>query len=177
MAASLGMAFFSMSLGGTFMVIYGSYLDKRANIPRNAVLTGIGASLAGILAGFAIFPAVFSMGLEPDSGPGLIFFTLPKTFSLMPVGWLFGLLFFLCLFGAAFLSDLAALEVAIGGIIDNTNVDRKKAVIFSCIVVYVLAIPPMINYKIFLPWDLTFGSGIMTLGSKRAWNTFRGITS
>ncbi len=165
MAAALGMAFFSMSLGGTFMVIYGSYLDKRANIPRNAVLTGIGASLAGILAGFAIFPAVFSMGLEPDSGPGLIFFTLPETFSLMPVGWLFGLLFFLCLFGAAFLSDLAALEVAIGGIIDNTNVSRKKAVIFSCIVVYVLAIPPMINYKIFLPWDLTFGSGIMTLGS------------
>lgn len=165
MAASLGMAFFSMSLGGTFMVIYGSYLDRQTNIPRNAVFTGIGASLAGILAGFAIFPAVFSMGLEPDSGPGLIFSTLPKTFSLMPVGWLFGLFFFLCLFGAAYLSDLAALEVVIGGIVDNTKVERKKAVIFSCAIVYFLSIPPMINFKIFLPWDLTFGSGIMTLGS------------
>ncbi|HDZ24980.1 hypothetical protein LCGC14_0689870, partial [marine sediment metagenome] len=72
MAAALGMAFFSMSLGGTFMVIYGSYLNKKANLPRNAILTGIGASTAGILAGFVIFPAVFSFGLEPDSGPGLI---------------------------------------------------------------------------------------------------------
>jgi NSS family neurotransmitter:Na+ symporter len=165
MAAALGMAFFSMSLGGTFMVIYGSYLDKKTNIPRNAIMTGIGASAAGILAGFAIFPAVFSMGLEPSSGPGLIFYTLPETFALMPVGSLFGFLFFLCLLGAAYLSDLAALEVLVGGIVDNTSVRRTKAVLFSCVVVYVLAIPPMINFKIFMPWDLTFGSGMMALGS------------
>jgi len=165
MAAALGMAFFSMSLGGTFMVIYGSYLNKQANIPRNALLTGIGASVAGILAGFAIFPAVFSFGLEPSSGPGLIFSTLPKTFDLMPVGWLFGLLFFSGLFGAAYLSDVAAFEVLVGGFVDNTRIERKKAVIFICAVVYVLAIPPMINFKIFVPWDLTFGSGMQALGS------------
>jgi NSS family neurotransmitter:Na+ symporter len=165
MAAALGMAFFSMSLGGTFMVIYGSYLNKKANMPKNAVLTGIGASTAGILAGFVIFPAVFSFGLEPDSGPGLIFSTLPQTFALMPVGWLFGLLFFLGLFGAAFLSDVAAFEVLVGGAVDNSKIERKKAVFFICGIVYVLAIPPMINFKIFLPWDLTFGSGMQALGS------------
>ncbi len=168
MAAALGMAFFSMSLGGTFMVIYGSYLDKKTDIPKNAVLTGIGASVAGLLAGFAIFPAVFAFNLEPNSGPGLIFSTLPKTFSMMPIGWLFGLLFFLGLFGAAFLSDVAAFEVLVGGVTDNTNIKRKKAVLIICCICYVLAIPPMINFKIFVPWDLIFGSGMQALGSLMA---------
>jgi NSS family neurotransmitter:Na+ symporter len=165
MAAALGMAFFSMSLGGTFMVIYGSYLDRKANVSKNAVYTGIAASTAGLLAGFAIFPAVFAFGLEPSSGPGLIFSTLPKTFDLMPAGWVFGLLFFLGLFGAAYLSDVAAFEVLVGGILDNTRIDRKKAVFLICCIVYLLAIPPMINFKIFVPWDLTFGSGMQALGS------------
>ncbi len=165
MAAALGMAFFSMSLGGTFMVIYGSYLEKKAVVSKNAFLTGIAASAAGLLAGFAIFPAVFAFGLEPNSGPGLIFSTLPKTFALMPAGWVFGLLFFAGLFGAAYLSDVAAFEVLVGGLLDNTKWKRKKAVFFVCAIVYVLAIPPMINMKVFVPWDLTFGSGMQVLGS------------
>lgn len=165
MAAALGMAFFSMSLGGTFMVTYGSYLNRKANMPKNAVLTGIGASTAGLLSGFVIFPAVFSFGLEPSSGPGLIFSTLPKTFALIPLGWVFGLLFFLGLFGAAYLSDVAAFEVLVRGIVDNSKIKRKKAVLCICVIVFVLAIPPMINFKIFVPWDLTFGSGMQALGS------------
>ena len=165
MAAALGMAFFSMSLGGTFMVIYGSYLNKEAQIPKMATFTGLGAALAGILAGFAIFPAVFSFGLEPSSGPNLIFSTLPQTFSRMPAGWLFGALFFFGLFGAAFLSDIAAFEVLVGGLTDNTRISRKKAVLGVCLVVFFLAVPPMINFKIFVPWDLTFGSGMQVLGS------------
>ena len=168
MAAALGMAFFSMSLGGTFMVIYGSYLEKRAVISKNAVFTGIAASSAGLLAGFAIFPAVFAFGLEPSSGPGLIFSTLPQTFDLMPAGWIFGLLFFIGLFGAAYLSDVAAFEVLVGGILDNTKWERKKAVFWVCAVVYILAIPPMINMKVFVPWDLTFGSGMQAIGSLMA---------
>jgi NSS family neurotransmitter:Na+ symporter len=168
MAAALGMAFFSMSLGGTFMVIYGSYLDRKAVISKNAVFTGIAASTAGLLAGFAIFPAVFAFGLEPSSGPGLIFSTLPQTFDLMPAGWLFGLLFFVGLFGAAYLSDVAAFEVLVGGLLDNTKWERKKAVFCVCAIVYVLAIPPMINMKVFVPWDLTFGSGMQALGSLMA---------
>ncbi len=165
MAAALGMAFFSMSLGGTFMVIYGSYLARETDIPTMAVMTGVSASLAGLLAGFAIFPAVFAFGLEPASGPGLIFETLPKTFAMMPGGWVFGLLFFLGLFGAAYLSDVAAFEVLVGGIVDNWAVARKRAVVFCCVVCFVLAIPPMINLKIFIPWDLTFGSGMQVVGS------------
>lgn len=165
MAAALGMAFFSMSLGGTFMVIYGSYLDKRSNIPQNAVYTGLGAMIAGILAGFAIFPAVFAFGLEPASGPGLIFSTLPKTFSMMPAGWIFGFLFFAGLFGAAYLSDVAAFEVMVGGLVDNGAITRRRAAVLCGAIVYVLAMPPMINYKVFIPWDLIFGSGMQVLGS------------
>jgi len=165
MAAAMGMAFFSLSLGGTFMVIYGSYLDPKTAVLKNAILTGIGALLAGLLAGLAIFPAVFAFNLTPESGPGLIFSTLPKTFAQMPLGWIFGFLFYASLFGAAFLSDVAAFEVMVGGLVDNTKLSRKKASLICCVVVFGLAIPPMINYKIFVPWDLIFGSGVQVLGS------------
>ena len=168
LAAAMGMAFFSMSLGGTFMVIYGSYLDRKTPILKNAVFTGIGALTAGILAGLAIFPAVFAFGLEPSSGPGLIFSTLPQTFDLMPLGWIFGFLFFMGLFGAAYLSDVAALEVLVGGLGDNTRLSRRKAVVICCGVVYLLAIPPMLSYRIFIPWDLLFGSGMQVFGSLMA---------
>ncbi len=168
MAAALGQAVFSMSLGGTFMVVYGSHMDRTENIPGTAILTGLGDTLAGLLAGLAIFPAVFALGLEPASGPSLIFDTLPKTFQQMPLGGLFGLLFFSGLFGAAFLSAVAALEVLVGGIVDNSRLSRTQAVLVTCAVVCVLAVPTMINMRIFVPWDLTFGSGMQTLGALMA---------
>ena len=147
------------------MVVYGSYLEKSTSIPKNSTFTALGDLIAGLLAGFAIFPAVFALGLEPGFGPGLIFSTLPKTFSLMPAGQLFGFLFFLGLFGAAFLSVIAAFEVLVVGITDNTAMKRKNAVWLICGVVMMLAIPPMINFKVFVPWDLFFGSGMQTLGA------------
>ena len=165
MAAALGQAVFSLSLGGTFMVVYGSYLDKSDAIPGNTVITGIGDLLAGLLAGFVIFPAVFAFGLEPSSGPDLIFQTLPKTFAMIPAGWVFALLFFVGLFGAAFLSDIAAFEVLVAGVTDNTEKTRTRAVWLICGTVFLLAIPPMINFKVFVPWDLLFGSGMQTLGA------------
>jgi len=168
MAAALGQAVFSMSLGGTFMVVYGSHMGPTESIPRTAILTGLGDTLAGLLAGLAIFPAVFALGLEPSSGPSLIFETLPQTFQQIPLGGLFGLLFFSGLFGAAFLSAVAALEVLVGGIVDNSQLSRKQAVPITCAVVVVLAVPTMINMRIFVPWDLTFGSGMQTLGALMA---------
>lgn len=168
MAAAMGQAIFSMSLGGTFMVIYGSYMSNDEDIPGTAVLTGLGDTIAGLLAGLAIFPAVFAFGLEPDSGPSLLFDTLPRTFTQMPLGWLFGLLFFAGLFGAAFLSAIAAMEVLIGGIVDNTNISRTRAVIMTCAIVMLLAIPSMINMRIYVSIDLFFGSGMQTFGTLMA---------
>jgi NSS family neurotransmitter:Na+ symporter len=171
MVAALGQAVFSLSLGGTFMVVYGSYLDVRQPLGRAAAWTAAGDTAAGLLAGLAIIPAVFALGLEPGSGPGLLFSTLPHVFATIPVGWLFGLLFFLGLFGAAYLSDVAAFEVLVAGLTDNTRLSREKAVWIMAGAVFLCALPPMINMQIFLPWDLTFGSGMQTLGALLAVST------
>ncbi len=165
MAAGLGQAIFSMSLGGTYMLIQGSFLDQTSHVPRNAVYVGLGDTLAGLLAGFVIFPAVFSFGLEPASGPSLIFHTLPQTFGKMPGGRLFGFLFFSGLCGAAFLSLVTAFEVIVSGIVDNTRKSRKTAVIIACSGSLVSAIPPLFNLDIFVVWDLIFGSGLQIAGA------------
>ena len=166
--AAVGQAVFSLSLGGSFMVTYGSYLGESDKLRANAVWTALGDVGAGLLAGLAIIPAVFAFGLEPDSGPGLLFFTLPKVFAEIPFGWLFGLLFFGGLLGAAFLSDVGAFEVLTAGLTDNTKLERGQAVWVLSGLVFVFALPPMINMEVFTPWDLAFGSGLQTFGALAA---------
>ena len=163
--AALGHMMFSLSLGGTFMVVYGSYLDAKANIRSAAIWTVVATTGAGLLAGLAIIPAVIALGMEPGQGPGLLFSTIPKVFAAIPFGWLFGALFFAGLFGAAYLSDIAAFEVLVAALTDNSHMSRTRAVWLMSAAVLVIAIPPMFNMAIFLPWDLTFGSGMQTLGS------------
>ncbi len=165
MVAAIGHMVFSLSLGGTFMVVYGSYLGERENVARPAIWTVIGDTGASLLAGLAIIPAVFALHLEPTQGPGLLFSTLPRVFAAIPLGWLFGLLFFAGLFGAGYLSDVAAFEVLVAGLTDNTRLTRKRAVWAMAAAVFLIAIPPTINNAIFVPWDLTFGSGMQTLGA------------
>ena len=165
MVAAIGHAIFSLSLGGTFMVVYGSYLDEHENLARPALWTVFGDTTSSLLAGFAVIPAVFALGLQPTSGPGLIFSTLPKVFAAIPAGWLFGFLFFAGLLGAGYLSDVGAFEALVAGLTDNTRMSRAQAVIVTSLAVFVVAIPPMINNRIFIPWDLTFGSGMQTLGA------------
>jgi NSS family neurotransmitter:Na+ symporter len=103
--------------------------------------------------------------MAPTQGPRLIFSTLPDVFAAIPAGWLFGLLFFIGLFGAGFLSDVAALEVLVAGVTDNTGMSRTRAVWIMTAAAFLVSIPPTINMAIFLPWDLTFGSGMQTLGA------------
>ena len=172
MVGALGHMMFSLSLGGTFMVVYGSYLQANESIATPAIWTVIGDTGSSLLAGLAIIPAVFALGLEPTSGPGLIFSTLPKVFAALPVGWVFGGLFFVGLFGAGYLSDIGAFEAMVAGLTDNTRLSRARAVGFISIAVFVAAIPPSVNNAIFVPWDLTFGSGMQTLGSLFAVITF-----
>ncbi|MCG8467932.1 MAG: sodium-dependent transporter [Gemmatimonadetes bacterium] len=163
--AALGQAIFSLSLGGTFMVVYGSYLNADEPLRRNAALTATGDVTAGLLAGLVIFPAVFAFGLEPASGPGLLFATLPEVFGRIPAGAAFGAAFFLALFAAAYLSDVAALEVLVAGLTDNTRVPRRRAIWLTAGIVFLFALPPMTNMRVFGPWDLTFGSGFQTVGA------------
>lgn len=163
--AALGHAIFSLSLGGTFMLVYGSYLARHEDLLNGAVWTTIGDTGSGLIAGLAIIPAVFAFNLEPTSGPGLIFATLPQVFAAMPLGWVFGFLFFIALLGAGYLSDIAAFEVLVAGLTDNTHLTRRRAVWIMAGAVLLLSIPPSINNAIFVPWDLTFGSGMQTLGA------------
>jgi NSS family neurotransmitter:Na+ symporter len=164
-AAAFGQVFFSLSLGGTMMVVYGSYLGPEDDIPRNAAVTAAGDTAAGLLAGLGILPAVVALGLEPTSGPDLLFVTLPRVFASLPAGGLFGLLFYLGLLGVAFLSAVAAYEVQVAALTDNTRLDRRRAVFLLAGLIALGALAPMVNLRIFLAWDLTFGSGMQALGS------------
>lgn len=170
--AALGQMVFSLALGGTFMVVYGSYLAGDEPLAATATWTVVGDTGAGLLAGLAIFPAVFALGLEPSSGPGLLFFTLPGVFSRVPLGAAVGALFFLALGGAAFLSAVAAFEVLVAGVLDNTSLGRGMAARLVAAGVFLLSVPPMTNMRIFVPWDLTFGSGFQTAGALAAAFTF-----
>jgi NSS family neurotransmitter:Na+ symporter len=172
MVAALGQAIFSLSLGGTFMVAYGSYLARDEPLGSAAIWTTAGDTVTGLIAGLAIIPAVFALGMEPAAGPALIFSTLPQVFDALPIGWLFGFFFYATLFGAGYLSDVAAVETLTVSLTDNTRLARRRAVWLIAAAVFVLSIPPSINMAIFGTWDLTFGSGMQTLGSLLAVVTF-----
>jgi neurotransmitter:Na+ symporter, NSS family len=165
MVSAMGHAMFSLSLGGTYMVAYGSYLGTRDRLRSAAVWTMSADTISGLIAGLAVIPAVFALGLEPTAGPPLIFSTLPKVFAAIPVGWLFGFLFFAGLMGAGYLSDVASFETLVAGLTDNTRLTRRRAIWLVSGAVFLLSLPPSINNGIFLPWDLTFGSGLQTVGA------------
>ena len=108
---------------------------------------------------------MFAAGLEPTAGPTLLFDTLPAVFGALPGGGLFGACFYVGLAGVTFLSVAGALEVLIAGLTDNTRLSRPAAVLTTALSVLILAVPPMVNLDIFVPWDLTFGSGMQTFGA------------
>jgi NSS family neurotransmitter:Na+ symporter len=128
----------------------------------------VGDTATSLLAGLAIIPAVFALGLEPGQGPGLLFNTLPRVFAAIPAGAFFGIALLLGLAGAGYLSNIAAIEVLVAGLTDNTKLSRSCAVWLMAITVFLISIPPSINNAIFVPWDLTFGSGMQTLGALMA---------
>ena len=123
--AAMGQAFFSLSLGMGTMITYGSYLSKKDNIPGSAAWVAGLDTLIAIMAGFIIFPALFSQGMNPaDWGPGAMFEALPVLFDKMPLGILFGPLFFLLLSIAALTSTISILEVPVAYFIDQRGWQR-----------------------------------------------------
>lgn len=111
--SALGHAFFSLSLGMGTLITYGSYIGNQNNLAKTALQVTVADTLIAILAGVAIFPAVFAFGIEPSSGPGLVFITLPNVFQQMPGGFFFSILFFLLLTVAALTSSISILEVGV----------------------------------------------------------------
>ncbi|MCL2095381.1 MAG: sodium-dependent transporter [Oscillospiraceae bacterium] len=139
--AALGQAFFSLSLAMGAMITYGSYLKKNEDLPKNTlIVSGLDTGIA-LLAGFAIFPAVFAMGGEPGAGAGLAFITLPGVFAAMPLGALVGAAFFLLLAFAALTSAISLVEACSAFTIDTWKWNRKISVTLLCVLFCVLAIP------------------------------------
>lgn len=141
-AAAMGQAFFSMSLGVGTILTYASYVSKDENLMVSAGGTAISDLMFALLAGFAIMPAVFAAGLEPGQGPGLIFDTLPYIFSQMTpwVGAVISILFFLSVLVAALTSSISLLEVGVAYLVQEKGVSRTAATIGLAIGVWALGV-------------------------------------
>lgn len=148
--AALGQVFFSLSLGMGCMITYGSYLSRSENLEKNAIIIPFLDTLAALLAGFAILPAVFAFNYEPGSGPGLMFVTLPQVFQHMPLGRFFGLLFFILTFFAAITSSISLLEVEVAYLVDQFHFMRNRAVILLSSMMFLLGIPCSLSVG---PWS------------------------
>jgi NSS family neurotransmitter:Na+ symporter len=160
--SAMGQAFFSLSLGMGAIMIYGSYLNSRASIGQNAVIIAGMDTLVAILAGLAIFPIVLANGLQPDSGPGLIFQTLPIAFGQMPGGALFGTVFFLLLVFAAWTSAISLLEPMVAWLVENQGFSRPRAAALAGAVVWLLGIACLLSLNVWSEITL-FGKGFLDL--------------
>lgn len=145
-SGALGQVFYSLSLCMGITITYGSYLSEKESIPRSCLSVAGLDTLIAVLAGIAIFPAVFSFNLEPAQGPGLIFGTLPKVFSAIAGGGIFACLFFILVFLAAVTSAIALLEVSVSFAIDTMKWPRKKATLIIGTAIFVLGIPSALSF-------------------------------
>ncbi len=134
---AMGQAFFSLSINGAGMLIYGSYMKKSESILRHAGTTALLDTLAALLAGFAIIPAVFAFGIDPTSGPSLMFVTLPQVFQQMPGGQIFAFLFFLSVFFAGITSLMNMLEACGEALSSTVKLSRRTATLIMGVVAFV----------------------------------------
>jgi NSS family neurotransmitter:Na+ symporter len=162
-STAMSQAFFSLGVGMGIMITYGSYVQRKEKLLSNALQISLFDTLGALLAGFAIFPALFAFGISPSSGPSLIFRTLPNLFSQMPFGMGFGFLFFIFILIAALTSAISLLEVPTAYLIEQKSMKRNKAVIVSAAGTFIVGIPSL----------LTFGS--VNISFLKSFNFFNAI--
>ena len=146
--AAMGQAFFTLSLGIGALAIFGSYIDKKRTLTGEAIYITVLDTCVALIAGLIIFPACFAFGVNPGSGPSLIFITLPNIFNSMSGGRIWGTIFFLCMFFAAASTIIAVFENIISFAMDLTHCSRKKAVIINVIMIIVLSMPCILGFNI-----------------------------
>ncbi len=145
---AIGHSFFTLSLAMGAMITYASYMDKKEQIWPVSVRIVFLDTFVAIVAGLAIFPIVFSVGLEPGAGPGLIFKTLPQVFAQIPFGSYLAILFFILMAFAALSSAMSLLEVLAAFMIDEKMMSRKKATSIMTVLVYLAGIPSALSYSV-----------------------------
>lgn len=138
--AALGLAFFKLSLGMGTMMTYGSYFTQDNNMFKTAVKVAFSDTLVSMLAGLAIFPTVFSFGMEPTAGPGLLFMTIPLVFSQMPFGSILLIAFFFLTAIAATTAMLSLVEVPVAYLSEEKGMSRKSAAVVTSSVMFVVGI-------------------------------------
>ncbi|MGJ0515313.1 MAG: sodium-dependent transporter [Methylomicrobium sp.] len=145
---AMGQAFFTLSLGMGSVMVYGSYLSSDVSIAKTSIIIAAADTFVALLAGLIIFPLVFTHGLHPDSGPGLIFKTLPIAFGSMTGGWFFGVLFFIVLAIAALTSSIALIEPAVAWLVESKGYSREKACVQAGLVAWVLGLGTVFSFNI-----------------------------
>lgn len=162
--AAMSQAFFTLSLGIGAMEIFGSYLDKKKRITGEAINIICLDTLVALMAGFIIIPACFSFGVQPDSGPSLLFITLPNLFNNMKGGRLWGTLFFIFMSFAALSTIIAVFENIIAMFMDMLGWSRKKSVGINFVLITVLSMPAILGFNLLSNVQpLGEGTGIMDM--------------
>lgn len=146
--AAMNQSFFTLSLGIGAMAIFGSYLGKENTLLGEAINVAILDTFVAITAGLIIFPACFAFGVSPDSGPSLIFITLPNVFISMPGGRAWGTLFFLFMAFAAFSTVIAVFENIMACDMELFNIDRKKSALLNVVLIILLSLPCALGFNI-----------------------------
>jgi NSS family neurotransmitter:Na+ symporter len=151
--AAVGQSFFSIGVGLGCALIFGSYMRKEDKIVSNAAIIGLSSTAAAFLSGFLIFPLVFAFGLNPGEGIGLTFITMPNVFNQMRFGNIFGILFYLLFFVAAFSAFLGGTEGFISHLKDRWNIPRKRGVLIMAVLVLAIAAVTSSSEKILAKLD------------------------
>lgn len=159
--AAMNQAFFTLSLGIGSIEIFGSYMPKGKTLASEAISITLLDTFVAIISGLIIFPACFSFGITPDQGPSLIFVTLPQVFINMPVGRLWGSLFFVFMTFASFSTVTAVFENIIAMLCDNLGWSRKKSVIFNLIFILIASMPCVLGFNVLSDLTLIKGGGVL----------------
>jgi len=157
-SAAMNQAFFTLSLGIAAMEIFGSYMDREHTLTGEAIRICSLDTFVALVSGLIIFPACFSYDVQPDAGPSLIFMTLPKVFTHMAGGRLWGALFFLFMTFASFSTVIAVFENLLANAMDNFGWSRKKAVILNGVFILIASLPCVLGYNLL--------SGITLIGGR-----------
>ena len=162
--AAMGQAFFTLSLGIGALAIFGSYIGKRKSLTGEAIWVTVLDTFVAIMAGLIIFPACFAFGVNPSSGPNLLFVTLPNVFIHMSFGRLWGALFFLFMAFASFSTVIAVFENLICAFLELLRIDRKIIIRWGMLLIILLSLPCVFGFNIWSDFQpLGKGSGVLDL--------------
>lgn len=163
MLEALGLAFFTLSLGQGIMFSYGSYMKPKTSIPQMAFIVSFAVLFVGILAALVVFPVVFSFGIEPTAGFGLIFQTLPYLFSKLPGGMIISTLFFTLFVFTAITSSVAFIEVCASNLMELVGWQRHRSVWIVAIATFIFGIPSALSGSraLFVDWNEIYGMSFL----------------